>query len=100
MIGQAIDRADGPLKVTGRARYTLDRREAGAPLSGVVVGDFSDCPDSYRMSVRDVLEERLAGLGVPVLSGLRVGHERYNEYVALGTFAELDASAGRLTLRP
>lgn len=38
MIGQAIDRADGPLKVTGRARYTLDRREAGAPLSGVVVG--------------------------------------------------------------
>ncbi|RCW72456.1 xanthine dehydrogenase family protein molybdopterin-binding subunit [Pseudorhodoferax soli] len=38
MIGQAIDRADGPLKVTGRARYTLDRREAGVPLSGVVVG--------------------------------------------------------------
>ena len=38
MIGQAIDRADGPLKVTGRARYTLDRREAGVPLSGVLVG--------------------------------------------------------------
>jgi len=69
-------------------------------ISGVVVGDFSDCPDSYRMSVRDVLEERLAGLGVPVVSGLRVGHERYNEFIALGTLAELDASAGRLVLRP
>jgi len=38
MIGQSIDRADGPLKVTGRAHYTLDRREAGVPLCGVVVG--------------------------------------------------------------
>jgi muramoyltetrapeptide carboxypeptidase len=69
-------------------------------LSGVVLGDFSDCPDSQRVSVRDVLEERLAALGVPVVSGLRFGHERYNEFVALGTFAELDASAGRLLLRP
>jgi muramoyltetrapeptide carboxypeptidase len=69
-------------------------------IGGVVVGDFSDCPDSYRVSVRDVLQERLCGLGVPVVSGLRFGHERYNEYVALGTMAELDASAGRLVFRP
>lgn len=38
MIGQPIDRADGALKVTGRARYTLDRREAGTALTGVLVG--------------------------------------------------------------
>lgn len=37
-IGQPLDRADGPLKVTGRARYTLDRRDAGPALVGVVVG--------------------------------------------------------------
>ena len=67
-------------------------------IAGVVVGDFSDCPDSQRISVRDVLEERLSGLGVPVLSGLSFGHERYNEFVPLGTFAELDAGAGRLEL--
>jgi muramoyltetrapeptide carboxypeptidase len=65
-------------------------------IGGVVVGDFSDCPDSHRMSVHDVLEEQLGGLRVPVVSGLRFGHERYNEFVALGTFAELDANAGRL----
>ena len=67
-------------------------------IAGVVLGDFSDCPDSHRVSVRDVLEERLCGLGVPVLSGLRFGHERYNEFVALGTFAELNADCGRLEL--
>ncbi len=69
-------------------------------ISGVVVGDFSDCPDSHRVSVQSVLAERLAGLGVPVLSGLRFGHERYNEFVPLGIAAELDASAGRLQLSP
>ena len=69
-------------------------------ISGVVIGDFSDCPDSHRVSVAEVLEERLAGLGVPLLSGLRFGHERYNEFVPLGVVAELDASAGELRLSP
>ncbi|MET0794643.1 MAG: hypothetical protein ABW061_24190 [Polyangiaceae bacterium] len=45
-----------------------------------------------------MLEERLGGLGVPVVSGLRSGHERYNEFVPLGIEAELDASAGRLSI--
>ncbi len=67
-------------------------------IGGVVVGDFSDCPDSHRVSVGEVLAERLAELRVPVLSGLRFGHERYNEFVPLGVFAELDARAGRLEL--
>jgi len=66
-------------------------------IGGVVIGDFSDCPDSHRVSVRAVLEERLGELRVPVLSGLRFGHERYNEFVALGVPAELDANAGRLS---
>lgn len=87
--------------------YRVDRMlsallAAGAldGIGGVVVGDFSDCPDSQRVSVSDVIEERLAGLGVPVLTGLRFGHERYNEFVPLGIFAELDADARRLVLNP
>ena len=67
-------------------------------IGGFVIGDFSDCPDSQRVSVQDVLEERLLGLGVPVVSGLHFGHERYNEFVPLGLSAELDASAGQLEL--
>lgn len=38
MIGKSIDRVDGPLKVTGLARYTLDRTDMGTPLHGVIVG--------------------------------------------------------------
>ena len=67
-------------------------------ISGVAVGDFTDCPNSHGVSVHSVLAERLSGLGVPVLSGLRFGHERYNEFVPLGVLAELDATAGRLEL--
>jgi xanthine dehydrogenase YagR molybdenum-binding subunit len=38
MIGQPIDRVDGPLKVTGRATYAYEQWEAGRPLYGFVVG--------------------------------------------------------------
>ncbi|MFG2828562.1 xanthine dehydrogenase family protein molybdopterin-binding subunit [Streptomyces sp. NPDC048434] len=38
MIGQALNRVDGPLKVTGRATYAYENWEAGQPLYGVVVG--------------------------------------------------------------
>ena len=67
-------------------------------IAGVAVGDFTDCPASQGMSVQAVLAERLGGLGVPVLGGLPFGHERYNEFVPLGTFVELDATAKRLEL--
>jgi muramoyltetrapeptide carboxypeptidase len=83
-----VDRMLSALLASG----ALDR------IAGVALGDFSDCPDSHGVSVQEVLAERLAGLGVPVLGGLRFGHERYNEFVPLGTFAELDATACRLEL--
>jgi len=38
MIGSPTERIDGPLKVSGAARYTLDRRDTAPPLSGVIVG--------------------------------------------------------------
>lgn len=87
------------------ASYRIDRMlsallasRALDGLAGVVLGDFTDCPDAQRISVRAVLAERLSVLGVPVLSGLRFGHERYNEFVPLGVMAELDASRGRLVI--
>lgn len=69
-------------------------------VAGVAIGDFTDCPDSHGVSVREVLAERLLGLGVPVLSGLRFGHERYNEFLPLGVLVELDATAKWLELNP
>jgi len=66
-------------------------------VAGVVVGDFTDCPDSQRVSVQAVVQERFGSLGVPVLAGLEVGHGRYNEFVQLGALAEIDGD--RQTLR-
>jgi xanthine dehydrogenase YagR molybdenum-binding subunit len=37
MIGQAINRVDGPLKVTGRARYAYEHWDAGQPLYGLIL---------------------------------------------------------------
>jgi xanthine dehydrogenase YagR molybdenum-binding subunit len=38
IIGQPMDRVDGPLKVTGRATYAYEQWEIGQPLYGFVVG--------------------------------------------------------------
>ena len=38
MIGRGINRIDGPRKVTGRARYSYERQEAGQPLCGFIRG--------------------------------------------------------------
>src|SRR5206468_3091744 len=38
MIGQGLNRVDGPLKVTGQATYASEHWEAGQPLYGFIVG--------------------------------------------------------------
>jgi muramoyltetrapeptide carboxypeptidase len=85
--------------------YRVDRMLSGLLASGaldrvagVIVGDFSDCPDAHGVSVQSVLDERLGKLGVPVVTGLRCGHGRYNEFIPLGVLAEIDAAAGRLAI--
>ena len=90
------------------ASYRVDRMLSGLRASGaldrvvgVVVGDFTDCPEGpQRVPLRAVLNEQLGALGVPVVTGLRFGHERWNEFVTLGVHVELDASAGRLVVAP
>jgi muramoyltetrapeptide carboxypeptidase len=67
-------------------------------LAGVAVGFFTDCTDDWPTSIVDVLVERLAPLGVPVLGGLPIGHGPDQITVAVGVPATLDADAGMLTV--
>lgn len=83
--------------------YRVDRMLTAFQVSGaldrvaaVVVGDFTDCPPSQGVTVRQVLEERLGRLGVPVAARLPFGHDLDNEPFVLGLRARLDASAGTL----
>jgi muramoyltetrapeptide carboxypeptidase len=87
--------------------YKIDRmlthlRRAGAldGVAGVAIGQFTRCADGWSTTVADVLLERLAPLGVPVLGGLPVGHGRDQVSVPVGVPAILDAGAGTLSVTP
>ena len=62
-------------------------------------GSFSGCDDDDSpLSCQQVLRERTADLGIPVLGNLPVGHEPGNAALALGQRARLDADRGELTV--
>ncbi len=66
-------------------------------VRGVAVGKFSGCGPEE--SLRRLVEDRIAPLGVPTLFGLPVGHVDRNLAFPMGVPAVLDADAGLLTLR-
>jgi len=84
--------------------YRIDRmlttlRSSGAlrGLRGVVLGQFTDCaPGPDGDTAHDVLVERLASLGIPMVANAPVGHVPENMPVLLGAQVELDAGAGQL----
>lgn len=105
------------LEDVGEAPYRIERmlthwRLCGAlqQLGGIGFGSFSGCNDDddpeaaaeqaagRRFSLEQVLHERTADLGIPVVAGLPVGHEPGNAALPLGRQARLDGNAGRLEL--
>ena len=96
------------LEDIGEAPYRIDRllthwRLCGAlqQLAAIGFGHFSGCDDADSpTTVEQVLRERTADLGIPVLAGLPVGHEPGNASLPLGVRARLDAGTGQLTLLP
>lgn len=64
-------------------------------VAGVVLGTWAGCGDG----ALDTVVERLAPLGVPLVSGLPFGHGRPQLTVPLGVQADLDADTGTLTMR-
>lgn len=78
-------------------------------IAGIALGSFEGFRgyNDHGWTVVDVLRERLTGLGVPVLGGLDIGHDRTGPdgrpdqfAVTLGATANLDTSAGTLTVGP
>lgn len=63
-------------------------------VAGIVLGSWTGCGDG---AVETVVE-RLAPLGVPLMSGLPFGHATPSLTVPLGVSAELDPGAGSLTM--
>jgi muramoyltetrapeptide carboxypeptidase len=65
-------------------------------VRGIALGDFGDAVAAE--SVRDLAVQRLAPLGVPMVSGVAVGHGPSNLAFPVGVPALLDADVGTLAL--
>ncbi len=97
------------IEEVGEAPYRIDRMLTQLLLdpdklpaaAGVVLGVFSDCEakdESTSLSLAQVLYDRLAGLGIPVLYGLSFGHIKQNATLPMGVRARLDADKKTFTL--
>jgi muramoyltetrapeptide carboxypeptidase len=97
------------IEEVGERPYRLDRAltqllDSGSlrGVAGVAVGDLHGCvePDnggSRGWSAAEVVEDRLARLGVPVLTGLAFGHAPgRNAALGFGVRGRLDADQGSL----
>lgn len=67
-------------------------------ICGLVLGDFNDCENRYNSgySVEQMLKDRFADRGIPVLAHVRSGHERPMGTLPIGAWCEIDADAGTL----
>jgi muramoyltetrapeptide carboxypeptidase len=92
------------------APYRIDRMLTQLELAGVLagaagfaIGQLSDCDpprgEPEAPGALEVVTERLARLGVPVLAELPLGHHRTSMAVPLGVEATLDCAAGTLLTR-
>jgi muramoyltetrapeptide carboxypeptidase len=75
--------------------------------AGIIFGSFRNAvypPDhpyvAMAVSVIDLVRERISGLGVPALYGLKFGHEPGMLTMPIGSLAHLDAGRGIVTTGP
>ncbi len=95
------------LEDVDEAPYRIDRmlthlRQTGLlrQVAGVAFGHFEGArpEEGADWTVEDVLADRTADLGIPVVCGLPYGHQRRRAVLPIGARARLDADAGRLEL--
>lgn len=70
-----------------------------ADAAGIVLGSFTRCdpPAEYPARTVDVVfRDVLRPLGIPILSGLAIGHDRTNLTLPLGLPARVDADRGEI----
>ena len=86
----------------GEPLYRIDRmlsqlKLAGIieGLSGLIAGSFTNCGDIK--DINSILRDIASGTGIPVVSGLPVGHDRKNKAIPLGIHADLDTKGRRLS---
>lgn len=74
-------------------------------VAGIALGYFTNCdtkPDDpyfeYSIGLKEVLQDRLGNLGIPVAWGFPFGHEVHNATLPVGVLAKLNADKGIIKL--
>lgn len=67
-------------------------------VAGVLLGQFTGCADPGGQTAADVMERLLTPLGVPILSGIPIGHGVPSFPLPIGAEALLDGETGDLIL--
>lgn len=91
-VGLGIGQIDRALTMLVRARH-LER------VAGVAVGYVVGTPPHPPWNAIDVMGQHLAGLGVPVLGGLPIGHHPDAQSLPVGLPTLLDATNELLTVQ-
>jgi muramoyltetrapeptide carboxypeptidase len=96
------------LEDVNEAPYRVDRMLTQLLLAGVLAGVrglvFGDSPtcdrpnDPRTFTLVEILHDRVAPLGIPVLYGFPCGHTPWRTTLPLGIEVELNADAGTLTV--
>ncbi|MEJ2257634.1 MAG: hypothetical protein P8X98_11635, partial [Woeseiaceae bacterium] len=94
------------LEDVNEAPYRIDRMLTQLWLAGklqhaagIAFGKFTKTEDDGNtFSIEEIISQRCADLGIPVVGGLMIGHIADKTTVPMGIEAELDADAGTLDL--
>ena len=100
------------LEEIGESTYRVDRMLTQLSQSGVLegvkgiaLGYFTDCEakegeEGYEVStsLKEVFRDHFEVLGVPVVAGFPIGHEKHNATLPIGISASLDGEKGKLKL--
>ncbi len=87
--------------------YAVDRmltqlKNAGVlnQCAAILLGEFTDCGSErdHDLTLRQVFDDILAPLGIPVLSGIRCGHCTPNLTLPFGIRCTVDATAGTVEI--
>ncbi len=95
------DVGEEPYRIDRMLTQLLETEDKLKSAAGIVLGTFNDCepkePDRS-LSLYEVLHDRLANLGIPVLYGLSFGHIARNLTIPFGIQARMDTETRSLTL--
>lgn len=97
------------LEEIGEKTYKVDRflnqlkkHEVFEKISGVILGDFKNCPpDSEKdMSLMEVFEDYFKNLGKPVIYNLESGHSEPMLTLPFGAECEIDTESKKIFVTP